>query len=880
MLRNTTNQQQSLSMALGQPQQKLNMMQAAQMPGYQDTSSAANRMHSKPNFQEQSKHNKNDSDISDEDMGDIDENIVNNTGQQQQQQRQSQNQQQQQSYGRGVSQGNNENLRVNYGMSNSQQQRGNTQSPNKFKNSTNFQNNNQLQFSQQPPEQVSARGQQSQSLLKQPGFLSQNQNKNSMSAGGQENRKIEMMTKIPSSNLPMGIQNNQQRSIYESNGAAAYQLSTVQEESTYQAQTGLPDPEREQDFGKAYNKLVKKFYQEQGPNLLIPEEDLYKVEQRGLDINQVQRRIEEDARRKEEKIRVMKQMQEDKELEGCTFAPQMATKKKAAQPTEKRDLNKFLEDQNKYLEMKRQKQEERKEKQLQSEQSVMVSQPMVNEKSKKMLEKKRKQIEEQQQQRQTNSQTREEMGTAGGTQDIRRPTHNTAAGNRIQGDIKRRMASPQPNETFQPAISKKSKEMAERQRQGQKIEDHLLMEGKKTQEKQARRIQEDKNQQKQKVTNNQSEKYIVAKFNREFDHLVQEMFSDMQHNSASQVANDDQEEGQTDKKPDPKKKTINYLRLKELLILLGMINETAANTDSNERALLYELWKLLEGEQKEEIALNDVKLVIMAILRMTTDNKRIGEDNVRKQSQQEKEDPHNFGFYNDNEQFCLRQEDIPKIQKMYNIFYLNRLQHLGKLLEYSKQQKASVEEFNYKPQLNSNSTHIAENYRKKVAEQIKEDKISTFEWLAAANTKQAWRDQAKQILQDEELKECTFKPQLIAHSDKAHLDASKSTLQLAQNQTADSKNQPGAPQKFEQLYALAKHQKVKQDKSKQDYEFERNQQECTFQPKMVSKTSNLNDVSAMNAPGVSNDKHVQKQIDRMNKAREEKERVKINQATT
>ncbi len=34
--------------------------------------------------------------------------------------------------------------------------------------------------------------------------------------------------------------------------------------------------------------------------------------------------------RKEEKIRVMKQMQEEKELEGCTFAPQMLTKKKNA----------------------------------------------------------------------------------------------------------------------------------------------------------------------------------------------------------------------------------------------------------------------------------------------------------------------------------------------------------------------------------------------------------------------------------------------------------------------------------------------------------------------------------------------------------------------
>lgn len=79
-------------------------------------------------------------------------------------------------------------------------------------------------------------------------------------------------------------------------------LSVVNEESG----AHLADPERETDFGKAYNKLVKKFYQEQGPNLLIPEEDLYKVEQRGVNINEVQRRIEEDARRKDEKIRMLK----------------------------------------------------------------------------------------------------------------------------------------------------------------------------------------------------------------------------------------------------------------------------------------------------------------------------------------------------------------------------------------------------------------------------------------------------------------------------------------------------------------------------------------------------------------------------------------------
>lgn len=39
---------------------------------------------------------------------------------------------------------------------------------------------------------------------------------------------------------------------------------------------------------------------------------------------------------------MLKAIQEEKELEGCTFAPKMVAKKKNT--GEKRDLNKFLED--------------------------------------------------------------------------------------------------------------------------------------------------------------------------------------------------------------------------------------------------------------------------------------------------------------------------------------------------------------------------------------------------------------------------------------------------------------------------------------------------------------------------------------------------------
>ena len=156
------------------------------------------------------------------------------------------------------------------------------------------------------------------------------------------------------------------------------------------------DPEREADFDKAYQKLVKKFANEQGANMLIPEEDLHRVENRGVDINEVQRKIQEQARKKEEKMLQMRLVKQEKEMEGCTFAPIIYTKKTnkkgggQGQQEDKRDLNTFLEDQKRFEEQKAQKQRERQDRVLASEQQQITT-PMVNEKSKQMLEK-RKQL--------------------------------------------------------------------------------------------------------------------------------------------------------------------------------------------------------------------------------------------------------------------------------------------------------------------------------------------------------------------------------------------------------------------------------------------------------------------------------------------------------
>jgi hypothetical protein len=58
-----------------------------------------------------------------------------------------------------------------------------------------------------------------------------------------------------------------------------------------------------------------------------------------------------------------------------------------------------------------------------------------------------------------------------------------------------------------------------------------------------------------------------------------------------------------------------------------MITDSAANSDSNERIMLYDMWKILEGDKKEEVSIDDLKYLVMGILRFT-DNKRLGIDSI------------------------------------------------------------------------------------------------------------------------------------------------------------------------------------------------------------------------------------------------------------
>ena len=79
--------------------------------------------------------------------------------------------------------------------------------------------------------------------------------------------------------------------------------------------------------------MVKKFYHEEGANLLIPADDMIVHEYNQnykprIDIEERQRKIREMQERKAAKIREREAERERKELEECSFAPQINRKKR------------------------------------------------------------------------------------------------------------------------------------------------------------------------------------------------------------------------------------------------------------------------------------------------------------------------------------------------------------------------------------------------------------------------------------------------------------------------------------------------------------------------------------------------------------------------
>ena len=88
------------------------------------------------------------------------------------------------------------------------------------------------------------------------------------------------------------------------------------------------------------------------------------------------------------------------------------------------------------------------------------------------------------------------------------------------------------------------------------------------------------------------------------------------------------------------------------------------------------------------------------------------------------------------------------------------------------------------------------------------------------------------------------------------------------------KERESSGDRFNELYTLAKRlqSRPKTDKTTEEIEFEKAREECTFIPNAKRQSTDF--VPVQPDARVKDDRYVQREVERMRKAREERERVK------
>lgn len=66
---------------------------------------------------------------------------------------------------------------------------------------------------------------------------------------------------------------------------------------------------------------------------------------------------------------------------------------------------------------------------------------------------------------------------------------------------------------------------------------------------------------------------------------------------------------------------------------------------------------------------------------------------------------------------------------------------------------------------------------------------------------------------------------------------------------------------------------MRTDKTREEFDYEKSKDELTFKPKMVTKPGQSS--ATKKGDNATNNKYVQRQLERMERAREEKERIRL-----
>lgn len=570
------------------------------------------------------------------------------------------------------------------------------------------------------------------------------------------------------------------------------------------------DPEARRDFRSAYDQLVERMHMEQGNDLLLNKEEYMKAMEKKQMRKQLKERTDDKIKTfnegKRRKMELIKQENEKKEMEDCTFKPQLVAKPLQG----RRKFNEFLEAQRKHEEDKALKRNILLEQESQAE-SGIIHHPEINESSRKMLAKKGNQGEPVHERlygiSKNNKQLKRIMNDA---ESENHPVNDTTS--QRLGTGKGRVGDNE-NETFAPKINPRSKEIV----RDQPVQELLYNDALRRKDMNELRKQKNdiKEMSKRKRDLNETNiEYLIHRFNKEFEPTFEA------------VAHQGEEEASD---------ILNYRQLGELLFDMGFLSGSASS-ESEERILLSSMWTGLGGAQNEGLHKEVIRAFLLAVegVKIT--------DSVHAPSEEE------FGQMKDGEFY----PDCPKISKHFKLMYLNRIRHNrdGTKRKIMRVESEANQDCTFQPTLSENTQNLAQKYRQKIAENVEGGKITVLDILTAQTNKAQWIEETKKELESKAAEECTFHPM------------TNENVRIRQDESMQSTGD-----KCFDLYNLAVVKpKNKQDKTKEDYEFEKNGTECTFVPNINKDLTRGDD-----KPHYVNQRSIQDNLERMRKAREDRE---------
>jgi hypothetical protein len=475
------------------------------------------------------------------------------------------------------------------------------------------------------------------------------------------------------------------------------------------------DPESQKDFKTAYNNLAELVHLQQSAPFLQNQEE-YEVAMKTKEIRkQLKERTDERVKHfqenKRRKMELIKQENEKKEMDSCTFHPELV-----ARPyQERRDLDQFLADQRKHEEGKALKRNMMLEHESQMEAGI-IHHPEINESSRRMLANRKDGDKPIHERLYGISKTKNKKIN----QIINDTESDMQMVNKLSGGKESKKGAPRDaQETFAPKINQRSKDIV----RDQPVQELLYNDALRRKDMDELRKQKNsiKEQSKRNREVNESNiEYLIHRFNKEFEPTFEAI---------------EGEQNQTN--------ILNYRQLGELLFDMGFLSGSSAS-EADERILLSSMWTGLGGAQNEGLGKEIIRAFLLAVegVKIT--------DSVHAPSEEE------FGQMKDGEFY----PDCSKISKQFKLMYLNRIRHnkdstKKKLM---KIESEVTQELTFQPMISENTNNLALKYRQKIAENYEGGKISVLDILTAQTNKQQWIEETKKELQNKESEECTFHP--------------------------------------------------------------------------------------------------------------------------